>query len=171
MALVRTGRQRPRYTDLRGGPPHSSTLGSQEHDMKNHAAIFIFLATVIIASVCDAGVRKVIRFSPGSVSSTVEEAVIRGERDVYFVTARAGQTLEVSISALEDNAVFSIYQPGSVAVEKVGVTKVTGNTLPKAGETDDATVWKGALPVSGKYLIVVGGTRGNATYKLRVTIR
>lgn len=139
--------------------------------MKNHAAIFLFLAMLVVAGVCDAGVRKVIGFSPGSVSSTVEEAVIRGERDVYFVTARAGQTLEVSISALEDNAVFSIYLPGSVTVEKEGVTKITGNTLPKADETDDATAWEGVLPVSGEYLIVVGGTRGNATYKLRVTIR
>jgi hypothetical protein len=40
----------------------------------------------------------------------------------------------------------------------------------QAGETDDATVWQGTLPVSGKYLIVVGGTRGNAAYKLKITI-
>ena len=155
----------------RGTNPHAARWALDNTTMKNHAAILLFLAAVMVAGVCDAGVMKVIRFSPGSVSSTMEEAVIRGEQDVYFVTARAGQTLEVSISALEDNAVFSIYQPGSVTVEKEGVTKITGNTLAKVDETDDATAWKGALPVSGEYLIVVGGTRGNATYKLRVTIR
>jgi hypothetical protein len=30
---------------------------------------------------------------------------------------------------------------------------------------------KGVLPSTGKYLIVVGGTRGNATYKLTLAIR
>jgi len=31
--------------------------------------------------------------------------------------------------------------------------------------------WNGALPRSGDYVIEVGGTRGNATYKLKVTVR
>ena len=35
---------------------------------------------------------------------------------------------------------------------------------------NNAKAWKGVLLVSGKYLIVVGGTRGNAEYKLKVAV-
>jgi hypothetical protein len=66
--------------------------------------------------------------------------------------------MSVSISSLEDNAVFQIYEPGG------------NQALPGAGERDDAREWSGELPASGDYTIVVGGTRGNATYELRVTI-
>lgn len=86
--------------------------------------------------------------------ATVSDSVIRGERKRHIVKAKAGQTLEVSITSDENNAVFQIYLPG----EK--------ETLPKAGEMDDATKWSGKLPADGDYVISVGTTRGNATYKL-----
>ena len=118
-----------------------------------------------------AGVKKQIQFPRGSTSAVIEESVIRGEQDFYYLATKAGQTMEVVISSLEKNAVFSIYKPGyTIAIDKDGLTEIKGEPLPRAGETDDATAWKGKLPVSGKYLIVVGGTRGNATYKLKVTI-
>jgi len=118
-----------------------------------------------------AGVKKEIQFPRGSTSAVIEESVIRGEQDFYYLTTKAGQTMDVVISSLEKNAVFSIYKPGyTISVDKDGLTEIKGDSLPHAGETDDATAWKGKLPVSGKYLIVVGGTRGNATYKLKVTI-
>lgn len=139
--------------------------------MKISIAIICFTSLILLASNCNAGARKTIQFPPGSVSAIVEESVIRGERDVYFLTARAGQIMEVNISAVEDNAAFQIYQPGAKAKEKDGYTEVSGKPLAGAGEADDASAWKGRLPVSGKYLIVVGGTRGNATYKLQVTVR
>jgi len=75
------------------------------------------------------------------------------------VKAKAGQTLDVSITSDEGNAVFQIYTPG----EK--------ETLPKAGETDDATKWSGKVPSDGDYVIVVGPTRGNATYKLSYSVK
>jgi len=132
---------------------------------------FLLVAEVLVTGIGEAGVKKTIRFSPGSDFATVQESVIRGERDIYCITAKAGQTLEVSISAVEQNAVFSVFQPGTVAEDKDGFTEINGKALPGAGETDDAAKWKGTLPVTGKYLIVVGGTRGNATYKLKVAIR
>jgi hypothetical protein len=46
---------------------------------------------------------------------------------------------------------------------------VSGPAL--AGEDKDIMRWSGKLPKSGTYLIVVGGTRGNATYKMDVGIR
>jgi len=90
---------------------------------------------------------------------------------VYFLTANAKQTLEIKISSVEDNAVFEVYTPGSTVAEKDGLTEVNGETLPGAGDTEEIRSWKGVLPVSGKYVIVVGGTRGNATYKLHVAVR
>jgi hypothetical protein len=85
-------------------------------------------------------------------------SVIRGERARHPVKAKAGQTLDVSITSDENNAVFQVYSPG----EK--------GTLPGAGETDDATKWSGKLPADGEYVIVVGPTRGNATYKLTYSL-
>ena len=80
--------------------------------------------------------------------------------------------MAVSITALEKNAAFTIYQPGYKAGKDAdGIMEIKGATLQGAGEGDDATTWRGVLPTSGKYLILVGGTRGNATYKLKISIR
>ena len=86
--------------------------------------------------------------------ATASGSVIRGQRERHLVRAKAGQTLDVSITSEENNAVFQIFAPG----EK--------ETLPKAGEMDDATKWSGKVPADGDYVIYVGTTRGNATYKL-----
>src|ERR1044072_3406815 len=85
----------------------------------------------------------------------VSGSVIRGERARHIAKARAGQTLDVSITSDENNAVFQIYSPG----EK--------ETLPRAGEMDDATNWSGKVPADGENVISVGPTRGNGHAKLR----
>lgn len=92
-------------------------------------------------------------------TTTVSGSVIRGERARYTVNAKAGQTLTVNITSDENNAVFQIYFPG----EK--------ETLPGAGEMDDATKWSGKIPADNEYVIVVGPTRGNATYKLTCSLK
>ena len=93
-----------------------------------------------------------IKFSPGGTSATVAGAVILGERDVYRIGAREGQTLELSIVSLEDNAVFDVLDPNGSTIE----------TEVMASESE--------LFITGDYLVVVGGTRGNATYELAVSI-
>jgi hypothetical protein len=117
-------------------------------------AIALSLTTAALA----AGVHQQIKFARGRTSATIEQSVLRGERDHYTLRARAGQNLKVSISALEKNAAFQIYLPGRK------------KTLKGAGETDDAVRWNGKLPVSGNYTIEVGSTRGNAGYKLSVAL-
>lgn len=97
-----------------------------------------------------------IRFERGHTTKTIEDAVVRGTRDRYLLRARRGQTLTVHITSLEDNAVFDVYRAGS------------RQTLDGAQETTD---WSGELPRTADYVIDVGGTRGNATYTLEVTIR
>ncbi len=111
-----------------------------------------------------------IQFKPGSHSATLSGTVMRGDRDQYSLIASAGQWMEVKITALEKNAVFqlSIYSYGS------------GNDVPLQGakEGDDASYWYGQLPSPGYSKngkqnavdMIIGGTRGNASYTLSVTI-
>jgi hypothetical protein len=113
-----------------------------------------------------------IRFAAGASSATIEGAVVRGDRDLYTIGAGAGQTMTVTITALESNAAFQLYAPGArLGKDSDGILTVNGRALPGAGETDDAMRWTGRLPVGGDYLVVVGGTRGNASYRLTVAIK
>ncbi len=112
-----------------------------------------------------------IRFARGASGAEVQGAVVRGERALFSLEARAGQTLTARITAPEDNAVFQIWHPGAVPRQQDGMAMVDGTALPGAGEGEDARSWSGRLPASGAYLIVVGGTRGNAAFRLSVTVR
>ncbi len=104
------------------------------------------------------GITKRVKFAKGKSSATFSNAVIRGERDTYLLGARAGQKMTVRITALENNAAFQIENPD-------------GEYMERAGETDDATNVTVSLPDSGDYKIIVGGTRGNASYRLTVSIK
>jgi hypothetical protein len=83
--------------------------------------------------------------------------------------ALAGQTLNVSITAVERNAAFHVYAPGArIGRDEDGIVDVRGTELTLKG---DVRFWTGRLAADGSYLIVVVGTRGDATYKLMVGIR
>jgi hypothetical protein len=125
--------------------------------------IFVsFLLTVFVlamASITSAdGVTKRIKFARGKSSAVVSGAVIRGDRDTYILGAGVGQRMTVRITSTENNAVFQVMDDD-------------GNYLQNAGEEDDATDWTGKLPWKGDYKIIVGGTRGNASYRLSVSIQ
>ncbi len=85
--------------------------------------------------------------------------MVRGDRDRYYLGAKAGQTMSVKITSTEKNAVFQIYFHGEE------------EALPGAGDGDDAMNWSGQLPIDNDYVIVVGGMRGNATYALTISIK
>lgn len=119
----------------------------------------LFVLILIITSITVSQVNdKRIKFKKGESSATVEGAVIRGESDTYLVGAKKNQFMVVTVMSIEDNAVFQI------------VDRSTGYYLDGAGETDDAKRWEGYLPSGGDYRIVVGGTRGNTEYTLKVFI-
>ncbi len=109
----------------------------------------------IIASWCGDSVndRGDIRFAAGEFSGVAEDAVIVGERDLYRVEARAGQNIEIVVTAVEANASFGLR---SAETGEVFVTEVSDFRFP--------------LPVDGIYEICVGPTRGNASYTLSVVI-
>lgn len=140
--------------------------------MKNiKLCVFLALAFSVAGNSLARDLTKEIRFATGADSATISNSVVRGDRDMYSITAKAGQTMTVAISAEEDNAVFQIYQPGAKFVKDDGVMELKGEFLPQAGDEDDARSWRGKLPKSGKYWIVVGGTRGNASYRLKVAVK
>lgn len=112
-----------------------------------------------------------IRFARGTSGAEVTGAVVRGERALFSLEARAGQTLTARITAPEGNAVFQIWRPGAVPRQQDGMAVIDGTALPGAAEGEDARSWSGKLPASGAYLIVVGGTRGNAEFRLSVTVQ
>ncbi len=112
-----------------------------------------------------------IRFASGASGAEVGGGVVRGERALFSLEARAGQTLTARITAPEGNAVFQIWHPGAMHRQQDGMAVIDGTALPGAGEGEDARSWSGQLPASGGYLIVVSGTRGNAEFRLSVTVR
>jgi hypothetical protein len=95
-----------------------------------------------------------------ALSVVAEGNVISGERDRYLLHAQAGQHMTVRISPHDGDSspVFQIFTPG------------LAHTVEGAGEKDDATEWSGELSKGGDYTIVVGGTRGNASYSLEAAI-
>lgn len=126
--------------------------------IKIRALMTVALLLVTTISVLAGGRDRTrrIRFERGRTTKVIKDAVVRGDRDRYILHARAGQTLIVHITSVENNAVFDIYRPGG------------RRTLENAEESTD---WNGSLPRTGDYIIEVGGTRGNATYTLEVTVR
>lgn len=94
-----------------------------------------------------------IRFAPGTSSTTVKNAVVRAERNTYLINAGKGQTMNISITALENNAVFELISPNGTVMAA------------------EATSISETLPATGDYQISVGGTRGNASYEMTIAIK
>jgi hypothetical protein len=117
-------------------------------------AALLLLTTVTAPAAAQSDRTRRIRFARGRTTKVINDAVVRGTRDRYLLRAGAGQTLIVHITSLENNAVFDIGAPGG-----------------RRTIAQESTDWTGELPRSGDYIIVVGGTRGNATYTLEVTVR
>ena len=104
------------------------------------------------------GITKRVKFAKGKSSVTLSNSVIRGDRDTYILGAKAGQRMTVRITSLENNAVFQVENPD-------------GEYMEGSGEGDDATSITVSLADSGDHRIIVGGTRGNAAYRLTVSIK
>jgi hypothetical protein len=114
---------------------------------------------------------KKIFFATGSTRGMAGGHVQRGARDLYSVTASAGQSMTVTLTTPDDNAVFQIYEPGTtLGRDADGILEFHGASLHVAGDGNDATRWSGRLPRTGTYLIAVGSTRGNARYSMDVRI-
>jgi hypothetical protein len=120
--------------------------------------VLIFVALAFVFTVSATGVTKRIKFAAGKHSAVVSGAVIRGDEDTYILGAKEGQVMAVKITSVEKNAVVNIKGPD-------------GEFLQDASDSDDATDVSVDIPQTGDYKIHVGGTRGNASYKLTVSIQ
>lgn len=120
--------------------------------------VLLIMALGIAISTSADGITKRLKFAKGKSSATVSGAVLRGDLDTYIVGAKSGQMMYTKITSLENNAVFSIKGPD-------------GEYLQDVGEEDDRMDATSDLPYDGDYKIIVGGTRGNASYKLTVSIK
>ena len=128
--------------------------------MSIYSRLLISIAALSLSfSAISAEFKKPLIFPHGKTSTTVKGDVIRGDRDAYLIKVRSGQVMSVQVSALESNAAFSIYEPKAE------------DAIPGTEEENDPTEWNGTLNKTGEYRIVVGGTRGNASYTLRVTVK
>ena len=136
--------------------------------MMLHLFGLIFLLAGLADSSFAQNVRE-LHFAPGASSVVVSDAVVRGSQHCFAFSARKGQWAQISVSAVESNAAITVWRPGARA-QVGGSEDIEGTALPGAGEGQDASQWKGRLPESGRYLIVVGPTRGNASYELRLAI-
>lgn len=140
--------------------------------MTKIARFGLLAAALVLAGTASATAdeRPEIRFARGAISATIQGGVVRGDRDIYPITASAGQTMTIDITSAEDNAVFQVFPPGThYSQDEYDVWTFHGRPLRGAG--GDTRRWSGRLASGGRYLIVVGGTRGNASYRMHVQIR
>lgn len=116
----------------------------------NTGVILESLGLEVVASSMDAHF-NVIRFDDAETEVVVSGSVIRGERDRYKFEGLPGRNVTLSITSLESNAVFDVAAPsGSLLVAEASEAQIT-------------------LSDDGIHTIVVGGTRGNASYDLTIT--
>ncbi len=93
-----------------------------------------------------------ILFKPGAVATVVEGSVLSGSRTIYLLRARGGQIMTLALTSLKQNVVFALQAPDGQYLE------------------EESTSFRGELPLTGDYSVIIRGTRGNASYTLDVTI-
>lgn len=107
---------------------------------------------------------KNIQFSSKTDFIDVENSVIRADRDIYLFNSGKDQILSIDMSSVECNGCIE------VKVLESGQSLFYHSEEQTQAKKNDGIHWKGKLPVSGAYKIVVSGTRGNLTYKLKIRL-
>lgn len=131
----------------------------------------LLAATPCLAAAASCDKPAALHFAPGSSSGVQTGGIARGELACWTVSAKAGQTMSVTLVSPESNAVMQAYAPGWKVSKADTEFSFDGPALKGAAEGDDAPGWTGTLPANGKYLIVLGTTRGGGAYTMTVTIR
>ncbi len=87
-----------------------------------------------------------VSFDKGKTSRSYKRSITSGESNIYYLTASAGQTMDINIDSPQENAGFTVFDPA-------------GNELSGAEETTDVREFSQELADSGKYKIVVSSGR------------
>jgi len=95
-----------------------------------------------------------IEFAPGTSATSISNSVVRGDRAVYVLRADRGQTISININSSQEQggALFDVISPN-------------GEILNSSSAS-----FSQVLSISGDYRIIVGGSRGNASFNMTVTI-
>jgi hypothetical protein len=150
------------YTELVAAQKTGANKTGHTRTIVHAVGAAALLGGLGLASVATAKTEVVrsIRFEKGARSGVLADAVVRGERRTYEFTAWRGQHGRIVISAAENNAVFQLFLPAEL-VPNASKVMIAG---------PEARTWSGSLPRTGTYRIIVSGTRGNATYRLQLTV-
>lgn len=125
--------------------------------MKKVFLTIIILFTVVTLVNAD-GIYKRIKFEKGKPWFIFSGAVVNGDTDTYIFRANKNQDLKVSITSIQENAVFTV------------VNAKTGKLLENTADSNKTTEFLGAITASGEYKILVKPSEGNASYKLSVEL-
>ena len=131
------------------------------------AVMVLFFATHSVVQA--EGVSKEFKLEKGRTSGTVSGCVNGANMDEYLLGAKQGQMMVVSIESEENNAVFDLYYLTDDGDNGWKIVNGAGG--------DERKKWEGRLPSDGGvgksecYKIEVGKERGNACYKLKVSIK
>ena len=117
-----------------------------------------------------------IQFKPGKTNVKAHGHLARGDSDIWAITAKAGQAGDIRVTSIEDNVSFRIYQPPATLKRPIGALQVDGPQLPgvvpvQGLDAGAGRHWTGVLPAAGRYYVVVGSDRGDASYALVVTVK
>jgi len=95
-----------------------------------------------------------ITFATGASAASVSSSVVRGERAIYVLGASRGQTMAITIDSTmeQGGALFDVISPSGEII------------------SSGVSVFRQSLVQSGDYRIIVGGSRGNASFDLTVSI-
>jgi hypothetical protein len=119
------------------------------------AAIIFFTAVTLVNA---DGIYKRIKFEKGKSWFIFSGAVVDGDTDTYIFRANKNQDLKVSITSVQENAVFTVVSDKS---EKLIENKADSNKTVE---------FYGEIPANGEYKILVKPSDGNASYKLSVEL-
>jgi hypothetical protein len=98
-----------------------------------------------------------VRFAKGTTSKTYRGSVSHSI-NTYVVKARKGQTMSVTVSSSDGEALFSITQQPAPDTDPVELTH-------------DRKRWSGTLANSDDYYISVGAARSVAAYTVTITVK
>lgn len=118
---------------------------------------------------------QALKFAPGKTETSVSDALTRDDPQggCYTFVARKGQTLDATlVDDSTPNTAIMVFRPGYALRKHDDYQYMDGPMLPGAGRDDAAKRLHAVLPVSGRYLIMMGPAYGGAAgYTLRIRIR
>lgn len=107
-----------------------------------------------------------IAFQAGKSAITIREEIVGGERAIYRLSARSGQTMEVKLSSTTRLVEFSIYDPKAWPDGRpLATSTLVGALVPELNR------YVGKLPATGDYRIVIRHIRDLSLPRQRSNFR